>query len=84
MCTYCVAYLVTYALIRLPTNFISAVVLLGDNHILMLTLASFSVSPATIGYDCHMPIHFFHVYSVIISFIFVCAMVWHYLCTVFT
>jgi Pyruvate/2-oxoacid:ferredoxin oxidoreductase delta subunit len=45
----------------------------------MLMLVSFSVSPATIGYECHMPIYFFHVYSVIVSFIFVCAAVWHLL-----
>jgi len=75
MCSYCVAYLVTYALIRVPTNFISAVVLLGHNHVLMLMLIPFSVSPATISYECHMPIHFFHVYSVIISFIFICDVV---------
>ena len=74
-CAYCVAYLVTYALIRVPTNFISAVVLLWDNHVSMLMLVSFSVSLATIGYEYHMPINFFHVYSVIVSFIFVCAVV---------
>ena len=74
-CAYCVAYLVTYALIRVPTNFISAVVLLCNNHVSMLMLVSFSVSLATIGYEYHMPINFFHVYSVIVSFIFVCAVV---------
>lgn len=74
-CAFCVAYLVIYALIRVPKNFISAVILLGDNHVLMLMLVSFSVSPATIGYECHMSIHFFRVYSVIVSFILVCAVV---------
>lgn len=83
-CAYCVAYLVTCALIRVPTNFISVVILLWDNRVSMLRLVSFSVTPATIGYECHMPISFVYTVSSLVLYLYVLWSDTYYLCTVVT